>query len=842
MGFFVAESQIAESASNKRPTKAPSSRAAVGCDACGLRPVWASILSPRMKIAGPRDADVLILGSNLTQADDAAGKPWSAQGEDLAGGAADLVRRAIPSYWRDRVAYQSMVRCFPNRGLFGDLRHAHACSVHLIEDIESRPITHILAIGSMAVQYFLSGEQIHEIYGTRVPVKIGSKTVWIYPVFDPAFVYQAKGKFDDGPIAPVFFSDIKRFFAELDRWPAPEVVSVSPDDVLLPQSYEEAKQLIAGMQGGLGYDIETSHLKPMRKDSKILTASFSDANCTIAFPVLHPERSTEWGERLILETLEEREWIAHNAGFELVWSTDLALRYGRKPKFKPFQDSMAMGRVYHNRNSLLDLGSLTRIHLGVNIKSLSPVNAARIMEYPIAEVLPYNGLDAFGSAKISHKILDEVQGDNYQRFIASVASTARMEMMGLNVDLEVSQRLRDTWKAKSEEATKGLRQIYEVKQFEAERGERFNIASGEHVGEALAVYGKVDLPKTPGGKQYATDDDTLRKTAPDNPLVHATLAFRESEKTISTYLDPIAAVPLIYKTGLLHPSYTTMLTATTRLSSNDPNIQNFPKRKHKELREQVVAPPDHFFAAFDYGQLEARVIAMASRDKNLMSGIINGRDIHSDWLNNCLNIYPDYLQRLGEETNQTEEKKIRKYGRDIIKTDFVFASFFGSSANSVATRTRIPRHLVDALHSEFWREFSGVAAWIKQRRQEYRDTGNACLLNGIIRHGILSGNEPINTPIQGTGACIVVEAMNELSQLSIELDDPAIHPRINIHDDLIFCLPDDENLDLRIQSIMEVMVAVRFPWQTVPLMVEGRLGVNWADLEEFTKHTGDYVR
>ena len=233
---------------------------------------------------------------------------------------------------------------------------------------------------------------------------------------------------------------------------------------------------------------------------------------------------------------------------------------------------------------------------------------------------------------------------------------------------------------------------------------------------------------------------------------------------------------------------------------------------------------------------------MASKDKNLIAGTIKGRDIHSDWLNNCLNLYPDYLNRLADETGQKEEKKIRKYGRDIIKTDFVFASFFGSSANSVSTRTRIPRHLVDALHSEFWTEFKGVKDWIAAKRREYAETGSTKLLNGIVRHTILWGNEPINTPIQGSGASIVVASMNELSQLAVATGDFYWHPRINIHDDLIFILPEDERADPYIEGIMKIMVKVRFPWQNVPLMVEGRVGPNWADLEEFTTYTGDYHR
>jgi DNA polymerase I-like protein with 3'-5' exonuclease and polymerase domains/uracil-DNA glycosylase len=846
MGFFAPDAEVAPQ--SKKPAKLQA-RAAVGCDACALKAVWPSILSPRMKMVGPADADILILGGNLTSPDDIAGKPWADDG-----GGSKMLKKLIPKHMHDRIAYQSMVRCFPSRLGMDDLHHSQACSIHLTADIERSDIKFILGVGNLAARYFAPGHSLSDIYGTKMPIQIGSKTLWFYPVFEPSYVYSMIGKFDDGNVAPIFNADVRRFFNECYYWPAPRIFKPNPDEVIVPKSYEEAKGLIDRMQGKLGYDIEAGReghgensgvLKPMIKDARILTAAFSDGALTIAFPVDHPERAEPWAKRLILDTLRARQWIAHNAGFELLCSLYLAEQMGEQADFNSFDDSMALLRLYHNRHFILSLAAGTKIHLGTDFKSLSKIDAKRILSYPLAEVLPYNGLDAQGSALLVPEMLPRVAGANYDRFIGSVEATARMELMGLNIDYGKSAELRKEWESKAELATKGLRQIYEVKAFEADKGRAFRISAPEDVGEALAVYGKVPLPKTDGGKQYSTDDEILSKLAPDNPLVKAVSASREAAKIISTYIDPVESAAEHYVDRLLHPGYTTLMVATTRLSSNGPNIQNFPKRnqEQRELRKQIIARPGHLFYAFDYGQLEARVIAMCSKDPNLIGSIIKGRDIHTDWLNNCLNIYPDYLERLADMTGETNEKKIRKYGRDIIKTDFVFASFFGSSANSVSNLTKIPRHLVDDLHAEFWKEFAGVLDWIKAKRKEYKETGSTKLLNGIERHTILWGNEPINTPVQGTGACIVVEAMNELSQASVALGDPYFHPRINIHDDLIFELPEDLELaEPYIESIMQTMVEVRFQWQCVPLMVEARMGSNWAELEEFAIHTGDWVK
>lgn len=260
---------------------------------------------------------------------------------------------------------------------------------------------------------------------------------------------------------------------------------------------------------------------------------------------------------------------------------------------------------------------------------------------------------------------------------------------------------------------------------------------------------------------------------------------------------------------------------------------------------QVVAPPGHIIASFDAGQIEARGFGMATKDKNLCESIIKKIDIHSKWRDRALEIHPPYIERLAEKTNETDMKKILKGGRDIIKTDFVFSSFFGSTAKSCSNRTGLPLEVTEKLLAEFWREYPDVGKWVKSKRREYEETGTSRLLTGLARHEIMKGNEPLNNPIQGsTTGQMVLEAQNAMSRHARRLKDPYLHPRINIHDDLTFILPDGDPdvLETYIDFIGNELCAVRFPFQVVPLMWECKVGYNWSDFEEIAVFVGDYIR
>jgi len=810
-----------------------------GCDHCPLRSTWPTIASPRMKLSGLRDGRVLVLAEGPGEVEDR-------QGKVLVGPSGEQFRQFVPTRFEiEEMALQNIVRCRPPNNRTPTMVEAHACSEHLEADIASMPnLRAILGLGAVPLRRFFPGASIMNVHGLRFPIEVAGRALWYYPAMHPAFILHTKDEDNryENPALPVFRADIRNFFASVLAWDKPYVHKVTPADVILPTSEAEARALLAKMGDPLAVDLESSVLRPYARDAILLTAGFSDGRTTIAFSINHPEAPTSWGLRVLMDTVCSRPWIAHNAAMELTW---FLFYNNTQQDIAPFDDTQALVRLIHQRERATGLEDASHLHLGINVKSLSKVDASRIMDYPLSEVLPYNGLDAWGSARIYRKLRNHVDEDGYQRIVGSVYATSHMELQGVPVDPVEAQRLKEHWLTEQKRIRFEASKLYEVRQYEADRGSEFKLTSAEQVGAALVAYGRLDLPLTKGGegKQYATDEETLQPHYDSNPLVKAVMDDREATKIISTYIEPTLDVPKLYPDGLLHPTYTTMLVATLRLSSRAPNIQNYPVRKNKEVRRQVKAPPNHLIVKVDEGQLEARVLTMASRCKLLISNMISDFDIHSYWLGNVIHLYPDYLDRLAHETGEKDEEKLRRAGRNVIKSDFVFSTLYGGGADACHERTKIPLSIVYDLMAWMWEEYPEVRNQHNIWRREYRDTGGIATLTGRVRHGILKkGNEPINYPIQGTAADIVMEAMNELSDLSRQWRDPYIHPRMQIHDDLTFILPEDA-LEQYIDIIWPIMVKVRFGFQIVPLNVEIAIGENWCDVVPI-KHVfkGDYIR
>lgn len=812
-----------------------------GCDNCSLKNTWPTISTPQMPISGAtQDGDVLVLG-------EAPGEQEDRDGIQFVGKSGNLLRRCIPGRDMDRVVFQNTVRCRGPGNTTPSIRDVHSCGTYLDADIEALPIKAILGVGGVPLSKFWPKQNITRVHGVRFPIQVGEKVIWYYPILHPSYALRTGD--ERSPAFYVLRSDVRRFFKEIDRWGKPTIWQPKPAEVQTPHIYQEAKAILARMEGPLGLDLETQKLKPYLKDSVLLAAAVSDGTTTMAWPIDHPEATTPWGLKLLLEIASTRQWVAHNANFELIWMLHKA---GADWVPAQFEDSQACGRLYHERESILSLDMMTRVHLGFDVKSLHQLNINNMISEPLEKVLPYNGLDAQASALLFKMLRPTLNTENYDRFIGTIEATARMELMGLPADLDLSRSMRAEWQAKNDAANAKAQTIYEVKEFERTKQIEFNIASPEHVGEALVTFGKVPLPKTSrkgddgvavDGVRWSTDDKHLLEFGPGNPLVKAVIEYREAAKQISTYLDSTIRHCEEAIDGMLHPGYTTMFTSTTRLSARDPNIQNYPSRRHKELRKQVPAPAGHVLLAADMGQIDARIYACITKDRNLCQSFIDDEDIHAYWRDQCLDIYPHYLERLAKETNETDEKKILKGARNIIKSDFVFASFYGSLAKQIHERTNIPMEMVQELLNRFWKKYPDAHRWLKNQRQLYADTGHVTMICGMIRRGILWGNEPINTPMQAGTAQVVNDALISLSKLSVERHDPFLHPRIQVHDDITMIVPDtDDQIEYYMKVVAEEMVKVRHLWQIVPFTVEFKIGYNWCDMEEISVVRGDYHR
>lgn len=842
-GFFidgdVFDARVAAAKRTQRTDRANIIDAnAVGCANCALRETWGHIKTNKMHISGNvHDADILVLGDAPSSEEDLGGKQFI-------GKIGRILRDNLPRRHLDRIAFQHAVRCHPTNNHVPTVKEVHACSVHLDADIDALPLKVIIGAGAVPLHKYFPGAQIMKLHGTRFPVRTKRGPVWYYPVLHPSFLLHLAEERDrdDSPALPVFESDMRHLFNELDRWEAPYIHDIKGSDVIIVNSISEARAILAQMQSPVGIDVETSRLHPYEMDAKILTASVSDGNYTIAWVCEHPEAPTTWGLELLLEVILTKRWIAHNASFELGWFNWYWPDY--VDTIQPFEDSMALGRLYHQRKDIISLEDLSVVHLGVNVKNLSPVDPRHIMDYPLEEVLPYNGIDALSSALLWRKLHNKVNQLNYERILGASIATNDMELGGLPIDLSVSMALEQKWSKRQQDIETRVSQLPEVKQFENDRAIAFNVHSDDHVGIALTAYGGLDLPFTGNTKKvtWKTDEISLQPFVGTNELAKCVLDVREATKMQSTYIRPLKEVPKRYTDGRLHGSYTTMFTHPFRLSSVDPNMQNFPGRKHGEVRTQVVADAGCVLVKFDYGQLQIRIEGMETKDRHLCEILIKGADMHSDWLNHILDFYPDYWLRMKEKTGETEEAKIRKGGRDLVKSDFVFANLFGATIKSVAERTGIPQHIVQQIVTKFWTEFKDVLTWIKARRDEYRDKGTVTSMTGHTRRGILWGNEPINAPIQFGEATIVMDAMNELSRMARREKNFFLAPRIQIHDDLTFMLPLGNELEAYINTIQAVLIRKRFPWQIVPLNVEGSIGANWGAFEKFATFTGDYYK
>ena len=281
----------------------------------------------------------------------------------------------------------------------------------------------------------------------------------------------------------------------------------------------------------------------------------------------------------------------------------------------------------------------------------------------------------------------------------------------------------------------------------------------------------------------------------------------------------------MHNDGLVHTVFNTVFTATGRLSSSSPNVQNYPIRDSPWVRKMFVAPQGHKFMKLDYGQIEARVIAMMSKDKVLSAALWEKYDIHLDWAEKFSKVKPSLLD------SKLDKKVAMKKLRSRIKSLVVFAAFYGSGSPSISKSLGMSLKETEKLLDEFWKEFSGVRTWQQKLRRDYEKNGYVQCLTGRRRRAPLDYTKLINTPVQGTASDIVVDAMSRLSMLSTRTKQPQYQAVMNIHDDLSFYLPVN-SIDKDMEVIIDTVLKCPFDFVDVPLSVEVSVGDNWFSMSE----------
>lgn len=390
---------------------------------------------------------------------------------------------------------------------------------------------------------------------------------------------------------------------------------------------------------------------------------------------------------------------------------------------------------------------------------------------------------------------------------------ADMELNGVCLDTEA---LQDTSKIFTERMKQYEQEIYK------EAGEEFNISSPKQVGDIL--FGKLqimDKPKKTKTGQYVTSEEVLQSLESKSPIVRNILNYRGMKKLLSTYID---ALPKLInpRTGHIHTSFNQALTATGRLSSSDPNLQNIPVRTDdgKEIRKCFIPEDGCLFFSADYSQIELRIMAHLSEDENMMEAFREGHDIHRATAAKIWHVDID-------KVTDAQRKKAKQANFGII---------YGITTYGLAQRMDIPNGEAKELIEGYFRTFPKVQAYMEHAKEEARAKGYAETLfhrrryladinsrNATVR-GFAERNA-INAPIQGTEADIIKVAMVRIWE---RFKKEGIRSKmiLQVHDELNFSVFPEEREQVERIVIEEMQNA--YPLN-VPLIADAGWGKNWLE-------------
>lgn len=390
---------------------------------------------------------------------------------------------------------------------------------------------------------------------------------------------------------------------------------------------------------------------------------------------------------------------------------------------------------------------------------------------------------------------------------------ADMELNGVCLDTEA---LQDTSKIFTERMKQYEQEIYK------EAGEEFNISSPKQVGDIL--FGKMqimDKPKKTKTGQYVTSEEVLQSLENKSPIVRNILNYRGMKKLLSTYIDTLPKL-INPRTGHIHTSFNQALTATGRLSSSDPNLQNIPVRTDdgKEIRKCFIPEEGCLFFSADYSQIELRIMAHLSEDENMMEAFREGHDIHRATAAKIWHVDID-------KVTDAQRKKAKQANFGII---------YGITTYGLAQRMDIPNSEAKELIEGYFRTFPKVQAYMEHAKEEARAKGYAETLfhrrryladinsrNATVR-GFAERNA-INAPIQGTEADIIKVAMVRIWE---RFKKEGIRSKmiLQVHDELNFSVFPEEREQVEHIVIEEMQNA--YPLN-VPLTADAGWGKNWLE-------------
>lgn len=595
----------------------------------------------------------------------------------------------------------------------------------------------------------------------------------------------------------------------------------TPHDYQLIESEEEARKIRDYFltKEILSFDTETTSTNAI--DAELVGLSFAVEEFKAVYVAVPAEREAAQRMVDIFRPLYEDEHIM-KVGQNIKYDYEVLRRYGIEVRGPMFDTMLAhyivQPELHHNMDYMAEtlLGYQT-IHIDQLIGPRGKGQRS-MRDLQPQEVYEYAAEDADVTLRLKNVLeqkLKEVDGERlfYDIEMPLVPVLAEMELTGVCLD---TAALAETGKNFNRRLAEYEQKIY------AEAGETFNISSPKQVGDIL--FGKmkiVDKPKKTKTGQYVTSEEVLTQLRSRAPIVDDILSYRGLKKLLGTYVE---ALPRLInpRTGHIHTCFNQAITATGRLSSSDPNLQNIPIRDDdgKEIRKSFVPEPGCLFFSADYSQIELRIMAHLSQDEHMLDAFRSGTDIHAATAAKIWHVPV-------EEVTPEQRKKAKQANFGII---------YGISTYGLAQRMNISNSEARQLIDDYFATFPRVKAYMDEAIATCREKGYAETIyhrrrylpdiasrNATVR-GFAERNA-INAPIQGSEADIIKVAMIHIFKRFVT---EGLRSRmiLQVHDELNFSVYPEEREQVERIVIEEMENACRL---SIPLTADAGWGANWLE-------------
>ena len=600
-----------------------------------------------------------------------------------------------------------------------------------------------------------------------------------------------------------------------------ETLKTTPHDYKLIENKEDAQNLCDFLLTNdfLSLDTETTSTNAI--DAELVGLSFAVKEKEAWYVAIPAKREEALQIVNIFKPLYENPQIL-KIGQNIKYDLEVLANYGIELKGELWDTMIAhyliQPELHHNMDYMAEVYlNYQTIHIdeligpkGKNQKSMRDLSPTQVYEYA-AE-------DADITLRLKNVLEPKLKDAGvvdlfYQIEMPLVRVLAEMEMNGVLIDTD---SLKETSELFTMRLTELEHRIYEL------AGEEFNIASPKQVGDIL--FGKLQIiekPKKTKTGQYVTNEETLQSLRSKHEIVEKILEHRGLKKLVGTYVD---ALPKLInpRTGHIHTSFNQTITATGRLSSSDPNLQNIPIRGEdgKEIRKAFIPEPGCQFFSADYSQIELRVMAHLSEDEHMMQVFREGKDLHAA---TAATIYKKGI----DEVSRDERTKSKRANFGII---------YGITVFGLAERLEIDRSEARQLIDGFFQTFPQVHDYMERSKEIVREKGYAETIfhrrrylpdihshNATVR-GFAERNA-INAPIQGSAADIIKVAMVRIYK---RMKDEGLKSKmiLQVHDELNFSvLPEEkEHMERLVLEEMQGAFALK-----VPLIADAGWGENWLE-------------